>query len=206
MVSSITHDQYLDAISCPRIDPVAQGRKILTAFESDIDVSQDDEDLAAASSDGLDDDWFVGDPDFAADELRNDASRPQDQPRPRKRDDGREVFLQHGIEYGTMPKGKPTDRESEVTIERLCRLVCLEPHEKHEDFLTWLRDQVGGKVEYGFLNPDHNSHDFFSWRLSENEAGRGLPPDFDVPGKPPVNVAQKRSTGSRKKSTRGRRK
>lgn len=42
LVSTMTDEQWLDAISCPRIDPINQGKKIFTMPESDSESSNSD--------------------------------------------------------------------------------------------------------------------------------------------------------------------
>lgn len=44
LVSEMTHEQYLDAISCPRTDPIAEGRVIMQSLEGEnADISDDEE-------------------------------------------------------------------------------------------------------------------------------------------------------------------
>lgn len=43
LVSAMTDEQWLDAISCPRIDPINQGKKVMTSQDTDTDsVSETD--------------------------------------------------------------------------------------------------------------------------------------------------------------------
>ena len=41
LVSEMTNEQYLDAISCPRIDPIRQGQKVLAHVEDSFLESED---------------------------------------------------------------------------------------------------------------------------------------------------------------------
>ena len=44
--SRMTHEQYLDAISCPRMDPIHKGHKIMRLLDADPDdfgLTTDDE-------------------------------------------------------------------------------------------------------------------------------------------------------------------
>ena len=44
LVSEMTREQYLDAISCPRTDPIAEGRMVMQSLEeTNADSSDDDE-------------------------------------------------------------------------------------------------------------------------------------------------------------------
>ena len=57
LVSAMTDQQWLDAISCPRIDPTNQGKKVFRMSQSDIDSSsessngQSDEEVGPRSLD-----------------------------------------------------------------------------------------------------------------------------------------------------------
>lgn len=42
LVSTITNEQWLDALSCPRIDPIKQGRRVFRTFKSDGESSDTD--------------------------------------------------------------------------------------------------------------------------------------------------------------------
>lgn len=42
LVSAMTDEQWLDAISCPRIDPINQGKKVMTSQENDSGLSDTD--------------------------------------------------------------------------------------------------------------------------------------------------------------------
>ena len=39
LLSAMTDDQWLDAISCPRIDPIRQGQRVMTRNDVDNEVS-----------------------------------------------------------------------------------------------------------------------------------------------------------------------
>ena len=43
LAAEMTHEQYLDAISCPRTDPIAEGRVIMRSLEAENADSSDDE-------------------------------------------------------------------------------------------------------------------------------------------------------------------
>lgn len=43
LAAEMTHEQYLDAISCPRTDPIAEGRVIMRSLEAEDADSSDDE-------------------------------------------------------------------------------------------------------------------------------------------------------------------
>lgn len=42
LVSTMTNDQWLDALSCPRIDPIRQGKKVFMTLKSDSETSNTD--------------------------------------------------------------------------------------------------------------------------------------------------------------------
>lgn len=42
LVSTMTNEQWLDAISCPRIDPITQGKKVFMSLKSDSETSDTD--------------------------------------------------------------------------------------------------------------------------------------------------------------------
>ena len=42
LVSTMTNEQWLDALSCPRIDPIKQGKKVFTTLESSSEISETD--------------------------------------------------------------------------------------------------------------------------------------------------------------------
>lgn len=39
----MTDEQWLDAISCPRVDPINQGKKVMRRLNMDSDFSDDDD-------------------------------------------------------------------------------------------------------------------------------------------------------------------
>ena len=62
LISSMTHEQYLDAISCPRIDPIHKGRNIMRPLNAD------PEDFGPTTTD--DDDGYYTDSDAKAKQER----------------------------------------------------------------------------------------------------------------------------------------
>lgn len=42
LVSAMTDEQWLDAISCPRIDPINQGKMVMTSQDTDSESSDTD--------------------------------------------------------------------------------------------------------------------------------------------------------------------
>ena len=42
LVSTMTNTQWLDAISCPRVDPIKQGKKVFMSLNSDSETSDTD--------------------------------------------------------------------------------------------------------------------------------------------------------------------
>ena len=42
LVSTMTNEQWLDALSCPRIDPIKQGKKVFMTMKSESENSDTD--------------------------------------------------------------------------------------------------------------------------------------------------------------------
>lgn len=200
----MTQDQYLDAISCPRIDPARQGQKIMQSQESDFDSSQNGETGLGSDSEGEEGGLSGEDSEGAA----GDGLEPEGEHHPdgfATDARGRKVLWKGGLAYGWRPKGRPDDRESEVQIERVCRIICLEEPNKHEHYLSWLRTTKGKDPIFSFLNPNHHAHHYFLWRLSENQSGRGIMPEYDIPLKEARTQPQRGGRKPDKRVGRGRR-
>ncbi|KAL9101987.1 MAG: hypothetical protein Q9163_002816 [Psora crenata] len=95
LVTEMSNEQFLDSISCPRIDPISQGKRVMRTLGDEEDAS--DTDGASVEEDNEKD---AGD---------SDAS-------------------QGGRVYETLPNGAvQPDGIMERDIERICRIICLEP-------------------------------------------------------------------------------
>lgn len=54
LVSTMTNEQWLDALSCPRIDPIKQGKKVFTTLESNSEISETDSSDIDSANDEID--------------------------------------------------------------------------------------------------------------------------------------------------------
>lgn len=176
----MTDEQYLDAISCPRIDPVNQGQKImqmvdLESIDAPVANALANEDSETEATDLVEEDDSSRPADLELESTERHPNGVQIQA------DGRKITWKEGIAFGIRPKGQPPDRGTEVRIERLARLICMEPLERQQQFRIWLQKTKGTDGKYSFLNSMDRSYHYFSWRLLENQAGRGLLPAYDAP-------------------------
>ena len=202
----MTNEQYLDALSCPRIDPIKQGQNIMASTESDLESTGYENGASDNDKESSNGDWFAPESDHPVEAERSEETDIKTKSGQGQRADGRKVMWQNGIEYALRPKGKPQDREMEVRVEQICRLICLEPTEQREDFRAWLQTQKEKDPNFAFLNPTDYSHHYFLWRLLENQQGRGIPPAYDVPQE--IQTRRKGTGGARRggrKPARGRR-
>ena len=153
LVAEMTDTQYLDAFSCPRIDPISQGKKVVR-FLGDENNSSDTED---SFSDEDHTEKIAADTDaFNSDES-----------------DGGRV-------YETLPKGViQPGGIMERDVERICRIICLEAEHRREKLENHLRSSKERRPRFTFLNPSDTFHSYFRWRLRCNELGNGIAPEYD---------------------------
>lgn len=67
-------------------------------------------------------------------------------------------------------------------IEMLCRSICIKREEKQAVSETLLKQKLQGRADFCFLFPRDPYHLYYKWRLAENRAGRGYPPEVDTKG------------------------
>lgn len=167
LISEMTNSQYLDAISCPRNDPIAQGKKVMRAAVSRDDLSSEEE----TESD-----------DDAEESITREEPGTAEYHVPSKTRHNK--LWKDGVEYEWVPVGCPVSRKCEMWIERTCRSICLTSKHERRSYEYLIRQKHGRDPQFGFLNPSDFSHNYFKWRLEENEAGRGIPPDYEFTDPP----------------------
>ena len=152
LVSNLTEEQYLDAISAPRIDPAKQAKKALKLMASS--------GASTVSS--------TEDEDDEKEELDLDDTDSDE-------DAGKET---ESLPPGVV---RPTERSLQVRIEIVCRAICSKPVKQHRAVEAHLKKKVQGKPNYRFIDPHNTHHRYYEWRLAENRAGRGYAPEDDLP-------------------------
>ena len=152
LVSEMSNEQFLDAISCPRIDPVTQGNRVLQSLGAANEVSDNENasaDERAVGEDGAEDD--VSESDIS---------------------DGGHI-------YETVPKGaSQPNGKIEQDIEKICRMICTAPSHTSAKLEARFR-KLKVKPRFAFLDPGHRYHKYYKWRLERNKAGDGIGPEYD---------------------------
>ena len=156
----MTNDQYLEALSCPRIDPVKQGAKIMGNHDASTmtgTTGTDGEDSSSGVEDETsDDDW--GKPD-----LLDDASLPPSVIR-------------------------PVTRRAQARVEAVARRLVSANMNLNNAQINLAIGQMEGRMqrlfennpEFRFLFPDDPYNPYYKWRIAENKANRGVDPRFDL--------------------------
>ena len=150
----MTNEQYLDAISCPRIDPIRQGQKVLAHVEGSFLESEDGD-----SKIEIDDD------SEAEDNNSNEADE----------EDEYETLPEGAL--------RPADCLAERRIERLARALCIHPAEKQPFYEDLMKRKLADDpkwAKHSFLRPGHRHHIYYKYRIAENRAGRGIDPEYDA--------------------------
>lgn len=163
LVSEMTHEQYLDAISCPRIDPITQGKKIMRSSVKDYFSSEEDEETgkeeAGKEEAGKEE---AGKEDKAADSSSADE------------------VSEGGTKYEYLPKGaNEPPGLMERDIERTCRMICMRPKHKRHQYEALITTKKGHLPKFAFLKKGNKYHIYYKWRLERNEAGKGIGPEHD---------------------------
>lgn len=65
-------------------------------------------------------------------------------------------------------------------VEMLCRSICIKREEDQAFCETLLKQKLQGRAEFCFLFPRDPYYLYYKWRLAENRAGRGYPPEEDI--------------------------
>lgn len=160
----MTNEQYLDAISCPRVAPITQGRKVRRSRKKVNNSS-------IALSDELDN---CNDGDGEGDsEVNATEASAKDVP---SESEASEIESTRA----TLPEGafKPDD-ETERAIEQVCRIVSMVPAPAATKLEDLFRQRYKETLKYSFLDSREDLYPYFKWRLDLNRAGYGIPPGLD---------------------------
>ena len=157
------------------MDPVEQGKMIMAGKDS-----------SAARLESVDDEESEDD---EADEDDKDAGKDEAEEEDDDDDgdeDGDEESSYDSSDYDEedgLPTGVslPEDEEARVFIEMVCRLICSYPPDHQATAVPRMGQRLRGDPDYSFLKPRDPDYPYFDWRLLENKAGRGYPPEEDLP-------------------------
>ena len=169
----MTSKQYLDAMSCPR---VADPKKLAEQWEIDIkgegclagNVPQEEKKEKDRSL------FYSTDEDESGESGESEESEIEG---------SNAKVVQGGRSTVKLPAGiaEPRDRAQRVPIEVLCRIICSKPRKQHKDVEEHLKKKLIGRSTRRFLDPHNRFNRYYRWRLAENKAGRGYPPEHDLP-------------------------
>ena len=162
LISEMTNEQYLDTLSCPRIDPVKQGAKIMGNDDASMTTEATGTDVEQSSS-GVEDETSG--------------------------DDGQEADL---LDDANLAPGliRPTTRRAQARVEAIARrLVIANMNLDHTQKNLAIRQMevkmqklFENNPEFKFLFPDDPYNPYYKWRIAENRANRGVDPRFDLTG------------------------
>ena len=156
----MTNEQYLDALSCPRIDPVKQGAKIMGNNDASMMTGTTGTDGEDGSS-GIEDE--TSDDESGKPDLLDNANLPPSVIR-------------------------PVTRRAQARVEAVARrLVIANMNMNHARINLAIRQMEGrmqklfeNNPEFRFLFPDNPYNPYYKWRIAENKANRGVDPRFDL--------------------------
>ena len=152
LVSEMTNDQYLDAITCPRIDPIRQGQKVMAQVEEGFLESEDGDGNVEIIDDAEDEDNEEEDDEEQYETLPEGAIRPDDCVAERRIERIARAICIHPAE------------EQAFYQDRMLQ--------KSIDDPKW--------AKHSFLHPSDRHHIYYKYRIAENRAGRGIDPEYDV--------------------------
>lgn len=147
----MTNEQYLDAISCPRIDPIKQGQKVMAQVEESLLESEDGDENVEIIDDTEDEDNEEEDEE-EYEVLPKGAIRPED------------CVAERRIERIARA----------ICIRSVKEQAFYEGHMKQK----FLNDPKWAKCS--FLLPSDRHHIYYRYRVAENRAGRGIDPEYDT--------------------------
>ena len=158
----MTNEQYLDALSCPRNDPVKQGAKIMGNNDASTMTGATGTDGELSSS-GIEDE--TSDDDWVKPDMLNDANLPP----------------------GVI---RPVTRRAQARVEAVARrLVSANMNSNHAQINLAIRQMEGrmqksfeNNRDFRFLFPDDPYNPYYKWRIAETKANRGVDPRFDLTG------------------------
>ena len=146
----MTNEQYLDAISCPRIDPIRQGQKVLAHVEESFLESED------------------GDTKIEIDDATDDEEEEEE-------DQGYETLPEGAIR----PADCLAERRIERLARALC-IHPVAKQSFYEDLMKRKLAEDPKWAKHSFLHPGDRHHIYYKYRIAENRAGRGIDPEYDA--------------------------
>lgn len=150
LISEMTNEQYLDAISCPRIDPIKQGQKVMAQAEETLLESGDGDDKVEIMDDTEDEENEEEDEE-EYETLPEGASRPDDCVAERRIERIARAICIHSVKEQAFYEGRV--------------------RQKFLDDPKW--------AKHSFLLPGDRHHIYYKYRIAENRAGRGIDPEHD---------------------------
>ena len=158
----MTNEQYLDALSCPRNDPVKQGAKIMGNNDALMMTGATGTDGEESSS-GIEDE--TSDDDWVRPDTLDDANLPP----------------------GVI---RPVTRRAQARVEAVARrLVSANMNLNHTRINLAVRQMefrmqksFENNPDFRFLFPEDPYNPYYKWRIAENKASRGIDPRFDLTG------------------------
>lgn len=151
LVSEMTNEQYLEAISCPRIDPIRQGQKVMAPVEEHFLESESGEEKPEIIEDTEDEDDEEEDEE-QYETLPKGAIRPDDCVAERRIERIARAICIHPV------------KEQAFYEDLMIK--------KHIDDPKW--------AKHTFLLPGDRHHTYYKYRIAENRAGRGIDPEYDT--------------------------
>ena len=147
----MTNEQYLDAISCPRIDPIKQGQKVMPQVEEPFLESEDGDERIGVSDDTGDED---NDEEYEEEyeTLPEGAIRPDDCVAERRIERIARAICIHSVKEQAFYENQM--------------------EEKLRNDPKW--------AKHSFLLPSDRHHTYYKYRIAENRAGRGIDPEYDT--------------------------
>lgn len=165
LVSEMTNEQYLDAISCPRIDPIKQGAKILGGNDA----------YSTTETEGNDGEKSEVDLGETTDE--DEAAHSGDE----------ETAADDDEEWEYWPAGavRPDRIDVQMRMEGACRrLVALGNNDasiarNEAKIRQGFASNPTRRAQCSFLWKDDPHHIYYKFRLAQNRAGKGIPESKD---------------------------
>ena len=147
----MTDEQYLDAISCPRIDPIKQGKKVMAEVQESLFDSEDGDEKV---------------------EITDDTEQA---------DDLEEVEEEYEIlPKGAIPPDDcVAERRIERIARAICIHPVKEQPFYEEQIKQKVTDDAKW-AKHSFLLPEDPHHTYYRYRIAENRAGRGIDPEYDT--------------------------
>lgn len=156
----MTNEQYLEALSCPRIDPVKQGAKIMGNNDASMMAGTTGTDREDSSS-GIEDE--TSDDEWGKPDLLDDANLPPSVIR-------------------------PVTHRAQAHVEAVARRLVSANVNLNYTQINLAIHQMEGRMQklfennpdFRFLFPDDPYNPYYKWRIAENKANRGVDPRFDL--------------------------